>query len=1154
MKHRGAVKKAISILLTVALVSSLLAVVIGDRITSKAVFDESKAVTYQEYSSKATVENSVLFIGTYIVHKDALNDQLYTKAQDSASQSGQNEIYYKSELSDGQWFEIGDIDNGVKGISSQGKPVTIETINPLFVTYYVGSDGITKDAKTLAAVNPFDIPDPYDLTKLPELEPIWTQYTYSSSTENISQAQFLENRGSKDSGNLRSDVYYYQLLSTFFSLDLRDSETNKYDEQLRRLNDSYIALKAAGNDDEADLVYSLMEKVDANRRALIMSRLAEIDGNLLNTLYTLSTGSYYTPNGSFKDSSSEPNASSQPSYTRKLEDSLKFNYSNSLLPGLLTTWFSRLGLMNMGNGWWTVLQEEEAKRDEKKKEANKNDKKYKDKETVDVNEDAFKPDTSLLEAIGTALSNCSTSYTTYVGKGLVDSEDLISHVIYDYSKQVIEQTSGATVGGPVTMLKNATSIQKNQVNDKDGELSIIKNSLISQAGARYQAKTAAGVNSEYASLMSEGAKKNNLEDQKADLEAERSSLQYIIEALEKREKSENALAFVNERITWTEGLLNGIPKDDFSPMSNASVEAHIAWLKDEAKKIKASDDSMKSEVDKLKEKKEELITKRDSALDNNDLAKAAALDAQIAAVDKDIDDAGGDQGSMEENLLGKAMDKLADDANADLSGIADALAGIGATDALNALAKKAAASGASKDSLNSISGAVAEANEKAGLSGKSGGSGSGSGTGGTGLDGSGTGAGGTGLDGSGTGTGAGGTGLDGSGAGAGGTGLDGSGTGTGAGGTGLDGKGAGTGDGSGSGADGSGTGTGDGSGSGADGSGTGTGDGSGSGGSGSGGSGAGGSGSGGSGSGSGAGGSGSGGSGSGSGAGGSGSGGSESGSGAGGSGSGGSGSGSGAGGSSLGGSGSGGSGAGGSGAGGSGSGAGGAGGSGAGGSGSGAGGAGGSGAGAGGGDASGLGADSTTPTLSADATSISADALEEELEEAMGKDLDEMSDKELAVAGVVASKLGKSGIEAGNTLAKQVATKLYKKNNKYMFNKYTGNGASEYVSLKTISDCTPFRYFYDDSKYTATMTQGSKVYIFKRGSDQMYKESTSTEPEKMRDKVVSQSYLYLNEADALTYFGCEAEYLSGTNYGICLTDTMQKDAEEKIDTIIDAIN
>ena len=54
---------------------------------------------------------------------------------------------------------------------------------------------------------------------------------------------------------MRTDVYKYQVLSTFFGLDLRDDETDDYDADLDRLFACYQTLKAAGNDEEADKDY-----------------------------------------------------------------------------------------------------------------------------------------------------------------------------------------------------------------------------------------------------------------------------------------------------------------------------------------------------------------------------------------------------------------------------------------------------------------------------------------------------------------------------------------------------------------------------------------------------------------------------------------------------------------------------------------------------------------------------------------------------------------------------------------------------------------------------------------------------------------------------------------------------------------------------------
>ena len=1152
------IKRGMAVLVIVTI---LAAAVFSRGFGTRAVFDPDTATTYQVFSSRTAVEDSVLFIGTYIIHKDALNDQLYEKAKDSASSSGQSDVYYKSELSDGQWFNVGDVENGVKGISIEGNPESIDTINPLYVTYYVGSDGILKDAKTLAALNPFDIPDPYDLSTMEELEPIRNQYTMSQSATSISQDDFLDGKGSMDSGNIRTDVYYYQILSTFFTLDLRDEQTNQWDEKLRSLNDSYIALKAAGKEDEAALVFGLMEKVDATRRAIVMERLSELDENLLNTLYNLASGSYYTPYGAFKDSSTETNAGSQPEYTRELEDSLKHNFTGiNSASALINTLLGRLGFAGFSNGWWTVLDKYEDTKKERAEEVNKEDDDYEyDDKTPAIY--PFNVDSALLDAIGTAMGNCSESYTEHLSKALVDTDDILGHSIYEYSSEIINQTSGTAVSGPIDYLKYATNIRDNVIGDKDGELGLLKSSLINLASDKYMQSATAGVNAGYAALTSEGAKTTSLEDQKAFEEADRSTLQYLIESRRQRETAADCLEFVNERIAWSENLLNQIVNDDYQTYSTSSVQAHIVWLKEEAQKIIDSDESLKSKLDDLQEKKEELQEKRDQCLDNNDLAGAAALDAKIAAVDNDIaietanvakkadmdsasnntDQAGAGTGgdgagstgeadtgdgtgagggtgdgasqgaggatsvqdnkSPEDKVLEKLTEKVNADPNADIKGAAGALADIGEVKLLDDLINNLKNSNAKQSTLDDLNAAKNKANttkenmEKA---------------------------------------------------------LAGAG----------DGTGAGTGDGTE-------TGTGDGSagkklidpglplndkikdsssnklidspeadlsgdieilsagGTSADfnaiidkakeiaapqetidklqdarnellekeaedsaasddaGAASSKDESAGV---------------------------------------------------------------------------------------------------------------------LGGGSATdpaasltdglidkaldkladnadadlsgiaealaGLGAEEALDALLEKAaasgasantlagikaakdslkegkTSLDEAALLAYIEETMGKSLDEMNDDELAIAAAVASRLSRMGIEPAKAVTKTIMSKLVSSDNKYIYRQYSNDKTTEYVAMDTISKCTAFRYFYDDSKSTATMTKGAIVYIFNRGSDEMHKQDMASDPEIMTNKIVYSSTVYIDENDAQNYFDCCAEYVYDSDYSICLNSTKQTKVDE----------
>lgn len=245
------------------------------QIAKGAIFDESRAVTYRQYSSSHVIEDSTLFIGTYLIHIQALTDELYEKALDSAADSNQTSIYYKSELAGGAWFDISDA-VGLSDISDQGTVIPESELADLWVTCHTGSDGITRDAKSGAAISIFDTSDPYDLYNLPELEPIRLQYdnVFSSKSTGV-------------------DKYYYTKLRAFFELNLRNEITAQCDQQLVGLQICYESLQNSDQKELAEIVSTLMSRIDARRRAEIFYQLSEIDNNRLTRLQNACFGQGY---------------------------------------------------------------------------------------------------------------------------------------------------------------------------------------------------------------------------------------------------------------------------------------------------------------------------------------------------------------------------------------------------------------------------------------------------------------------------------------------------------------------------------------------------------------------------------------------------------------------------------------------------------------------------------------------------------------------------------------------------------------------------------------------------------------------------------------------------------------------------------------------
>ena len=162
------------------------------------------------------------------------------------------------------------------------------------------------------------------------------------------------------------------------------------------------------------------------------------------------------------------------------------------------------------------------------------------------------------------------------------------------------------------------------------------------------------------------------------------------------------------------------------------------------------------------------------------------------------------------------------------------------------------------------------------------------------------------------------------------------------------------------------------------------------------------------------------------------------------------------------------------------------------------------------------------------------------LEDAIGKDFNSFNEADYAISTAAVSKFARSGNVPAKDLTSRFADQMRSKGNRYLYSQYSEK-TPDYISLKTIGDCTPYRYFYDDSRRTATMTQGAKAYIFNTGNNMVIRGSDT---EELKYIPVMQKYPYISGEDAEALFNCKDEYLSGTSFAVCLTGTMDAKVEE----------
>lgn len=237
----------------------LILALLMSRLYVQGFWDESRAV----HIKADEIESSTLAIGTHLIHLSALTDSIYEIAEQSAEDSGQDQIYYKSELGGDAWFNISNA-SSLADITTAGAPVTDEEMEALYFEYHTRSDKVTYDLRTGQPVNIFDIRDPYALESLEELSPLKMQYD-----------QIMETQGENDVTKRINEIWSAPVnsLSTVQEQDKKLSALQAY---LQALTDN------DGGSDEIDIVTGVMDAVDATRRYEVFSALEPMLSSFLD--------------------------------------------------------------------------------------------------------------------------------------------------------------------------------------------------------------------------------------------------------------------------------------------------------------------------------------------------------------------------------------------------------------------------------------------------------------------------------------------------------------------------------------------------------------------------------------------------------------------------------------------------------------------------------------------------------------------------------------------------------------------------------------------------------------------------------------------------------------------------------------------------------
>lgn len=168
------------------------------------VFPNAWGITVDEFP------NQVIIVGTHVLNINGITSEHIEIANKSVEYEKdgqyftQDKIYYKSEFSDGTWYEITKSKSIDEVIGSRSNIVSLNLIKGLYLTHYTNEKGETLDLLTNKKVMIHNISsyrDPQNIT--PEIEPLTTQA--KSTKEELDSLKKQSNKN-KDDDELKDKV------------------------------------------------------------------------------------------------------------------------------------------------------------------------------------------------------------------------------------------------------------------------------------------------------------------------------------------------------------------------------------------------------------------------------------------------------------------------------------------------------------------------------------------------------------------------------------------------------------------------------------------------------------------------------------------------------------------------------------------------------------------------------------------------------------------------------------------------------------------------------------------------------------------------------------------------------------------------------------
>lgn len=523
------------------------------------------------------IEQSVLVIGSYLIHINGITDDVVEVAEESANKFNQHNRYYKSELAGGKWYDVTNA-SSLLDITTGGEAVEDTVIEQLQFTHKVSATGQVTDLRYGYTVSSFDVNSPYVLWDLEELESIEQQY------------QLLHDK----EGKTQSDLVTLSLLQQFYEPSIRNEITNRYDAIISGLEKYKNELLQRGKPNGwVEEVIKVMKHTDALRRIEALQILSEKLENLLNgvsgqqenlTYEKIEDGETVTESiDEYYVNSDLVEAIGQS--IEKVEKSI-LEYANSVIPeGESATSQARFRYSN------DLMSR------------------------VNITQKSFPYDN---------LPWYFRWYTIWL-----QARSVLDDVTYD--QQACDTATQKLV--------DISNISKGMIVDVNSESATLHR-LSEDALTAYKGCLAEGVNEEYQNAIVEHATltvlTQCLESQKTKTDAIRLEYEELLAAYFERMSNTSAQQLIERLLNEIPNLQSVIPADAVQKYHLETVDEHEVWLRKQLVAIIANSEDT-TQMEQLQQELAELELERQKALDQNRLDEEKRLEKLMEAKRKEID-------------------------------------------------------------------------------------------------------------------------------------------------------------------------------------------------------------------------------------------------------------------------------------------------------------------------------------------------------------------------------------------------------------------------------------------------------------------------------------------------------------------------------------